>query len=316
QKKRAAVEFEDPFSDEVAEDLIPSQSVSTKAKASKLAGAGVTKAAPLPKASTSKAPVKAKSSKLSDKARAAQFAKIVAFITPRIGRHPTLKMPMVRNSAWVHLVQLSTGEQQLDQVSGMFPGWVAAGNKFDHAFSELFVRAYPPPSTLVLTLLTCVTGRCEELKCPLVALKVYGDFPKYSLPLSLPAARQLLHSLHTKYPLENVMTAASLYDVYKLPAVSEDLVSASLVAAACFKHNSKASRSVGMVIAPQIKKLLKTVQLPTEETKKKETPVTFAEKPSIWAKWALKKVDKGVAAYRLKQQKWYLWRQSQVTANV
>ncbi|KAG6826934.1 hypothetical protein H0H87_005980, partial [Tephrocybe sp. NHM501043] len=82
---------------------------------------------------------KMKSHKLSDKMCAERFNGIIDFVTPRIGRNLTVKMPMVRNSAWLHLVQLETTEQQLKQVTEMFLGWKEAGNTFDDTFSELFV---------------------------------------------------------------------------------------------------------------------------------------------------------------------------------
>ncbi|KAG6853993.1 hypothetical protein H0H87_008160, partial [Tephrocybe sp. NHM501043] len=145
EKKKAHVDIEDLFSDEVQEDLIPSQPAPTKpAKSTKSAGVNEASAKPVPQASTSKVaptPVKkTKSRKLSDKTRAERFNGIIDFVTPRIGRNPTVKMPMVRNSAWLHLVQLATTEQQLKQVTEMFSGWKEAGNTFDDAFSELFVR--------------------------------------------------------------------------------------------------------------------------------------------------------------------------------
>ncbi|KAH0582247.1 hypothetical protein J132_04971 [Termitomyces sp. J132] len=281
-KKKPATEIEDLFSDEVVEDSIPSQLVARK----KSAGVAQAVAKPAPEASSSKAslvatPGQKKSRKLSEKDRLARFNQIVGFMTPRLGRNSTAKMPMVRNSAWVQLVQLATTEQQLETVTGMFSGWTETGHKFEDSFSELFVR------------------RCEELKCPLFALKVYGDFAKYNLPLSLPAARQLLHSLHQAYPIETVMTAASLYDAYNLPSVSEDLVSASLVASACFRHNTKHSITVANLLVPQIKGLLGGHQpkpRPAEEgtttQAQASNPGAFSEKPSTWLKWTFKKIDK------------------------
>ncbi|KAG6902128.1 hypothetical protein C0995_004074 [Termitomyces sp. Mi166 len=286
KKKAAAVEIEDLFSDEVVEDLIPSEPVTRNKPAP---SADVAKAAgkPAPEASSSKASsvVKAKatkSRKLSEEDRVARFNQTLEFVTPRLGRNPTIKMPMVRNSIWAQLVQLAMTKQQLETITGMFSRWVESGHKFDNSFSELFVR------------------RCEELKCPLLALKVYGDFAKYSLPLSLPAARQLLHSLHREHPIETVMTATSLYDVYNLPSVSEDLVSASLVASACFKHNTKDSLTVANVLVPQIKTLLEDHQpqpKPAQGDAKKvstPSPGAFSEKPSTWLKWTLKKIDQTI----------------------
>ncbi|KAG6823836.1 hypothetical protein H0H87_000228 [Tephrocybe sp. NHM501043] len=102
------------------------------------------------------------------------------------------------------------------------------------------------------------------------------------------------------------MTASSLYDVYNLPAVSQDLVSASLVSVACLKHNSKDSLIVAKkAIIPQIKGLLRA----TEPMRVKKRKITFEDKPSIWVKWALKKVDKAMFAQTKQRAEWLkLWR--------
>ncbi|KAF5383060.1 hypothetical protein D9615_004823 [Tricholomella constricta] len=283
QKKKATVEIEDLFSEEVAEDLIKAEPT-PQTKSS-----GVVKAS----GSTSKPAETVKVSKrrrLSDKSRVARFNQICEFITPRLGRKPVVKMPMVRRSAWVQLVQLATTEEQLTKITDMFPGWKESGNQFDAAFSEFFVR------------------RCEELSCPLLALKVYGDYAKYNLPLSLPAARQLLHALHVKHPIDSVMTAAALYDVYQLPAVSEDLVSCSMLMSACFKHNSKDSLKVANALAPQLEELLKHEKPRMEKV---EGPVTSpTQKPAVWMKWALKKVDKALFVQKGDRVDWLsVWRE-------
>ncbi|KAG5723268.1 hypothetical protein E4T56_gene306 [Termitomyces sp. T112] len=294
-RKKAAVEIEDLFSDEVVGDLIPSEPVPRNKPSPSAGPAKKAVAKPAPKASSSKASSvvtakQKKSRKLSEKDRVARFNQILAFLTPRLGRNATVKTPMVRNSVWVQLVQLATTQQQLETITGMFAGWTETGHKFENSFSELFVR------------------RCEELKCPLLALKVYGECAKYSLPLSLPAARQLLHSLHQKYPIETVMTAAALYDVHNLPSVSQDIVSASLVASACFKHNSKHSLNVANVLVPQIKSLFGGHQpKPLAEEGTEQAPASipgaFSEKPSTWLKWTLKKIDKATYKQKGKRDK-------------
>ncbi|KAG5643967.1 hypothetical protein DXG03_009318 [Asterophora parasitica] len=292
-KKKAKVDIEDLFSDEVAEDLIKADSV-PQSKSS-----GVTKVSGEPLASSSQptltvdavqAAQVSKKRRLSDKSRVARFNQIYEFVTPRLGRKPQVKMPMVRRSAWVQLVQLATTEEQVSRIVDLMPGWNESGNQFDAAFSELFVR------------------RCEELSCPLLALKVYGDYAKYNLPLSLSAARQLLHSLHVEHPIEHTMTAAALYDVYGLPAVSEDLVSCSILMSACFKHASKDSLKIANALVPQLEELLK---LKKPRVAKVEGPVTSPkQKPAIWTKWALKKIDKALFVQKGERVDWLnVWRE-------
>ncbi|KAG6828319.1 hypothetical protein H0H92_008382 [Tricholoma furcatifolium] len=271
KKKAAAVEIEDLFSDAVEEDLIPSQTVKTTPTAST---SKTTKTSKQIKSTTS-------SRKLSPEMRLARFDKILAFIKHRLGQEPQVNVNVPCGS-WSQLVQLATTEQQLEALVEALPSWKLAGLKdakvkLPDGFSELFAR------------------RCEELNCPLLSLKVYGDFARYNVPLPLPAARQLIHSLHTKYPLENVMTAAALYDVYNLPAASEDVVSASMIAAACFKHNTHHSLAVANAIVPQIQANIKQKKPRALQPRKEGAPpVTFDQKPDIWLKWALKKVDKAI----------------------
>lgn len=80
---------------------------------------------------------------LTSDARIARFTQVRDFLSPRLGRKPTLKAPQARNSAWAQLVQLATTEQQLKEVTEMIPGWIASGRTFDASFSELFVRESP-----------------------------------------------------------------------------------------------------------------------------------------------------------------------------
>lgn len=75
---------------------------------------------------------------------------------------------------------------------------------------------------------TCL-GRAESLTCPKLALEMFSNHAKYEVPLSLPAARHLLHALHTEHSLEQVMTAVALYQVYNLTPIAKDLVSLGLV---------------------------------------------------------------------------------------
>jgi hypothetical protein len=66
---------------------------------------------------------------------------------------------------------------------------------------------------------------------------VYGVFAKYALPLTLPAARRLLHGLvAAERPLAEIFTATALYAPHGLPPVNEDLPSCALLLSACLRH--------------------------------------------------------------------------------
>ncbi|KAF9269545.1 hypothetical protein L218DRAFT_915752 [Marasmius fiardii PR-910] len=134
------------------------------------------------------------------------------------------KIKPIRHTVWTHLIQLAQTEEELTKLAGLFGKWRDFAHKFDETFSETFV------------------ARCESLKCPNLALKVFGDHAKYALPLSLPAARRLLHSLHAN-PLSDVLTASALYNVYNLPPVAEDLPSCALLLRASLKAAHHASPS-------------------------------------------------------------------------
>jgi len=137
-----------------------------------------------------------------------------------------------------------------------------------------------------------LTGRCEQLKCPKLALKVFGDYSSYSVQLNLPAARQLLHSLHAEHSLSDVMTAASLFPVYNLPSVSEDLVCCALVVDACMRDGSVEALQVGDALLGSLQNLVG----------KGSGNATFAvsphprekakDKPRVWVIRALEKIDR------------------------
>ncbi|KAF8233095.1 hypothetical protein L208DRAFT_908450 [Tricholoma matsutake] len=219
-----------------------------------------------------------KREKLSPEVRVERFNQIVDFVTPHLGRKPAVNIPKVRKSAWVHLVGLATTEEQLEKVANMFPGWKDSGHEFDPQFSELFVR------------------RCEELSCPLLALKVFGNFSKYNLNLTLSGARQLIHSLHVEHPIDTLITASVLYPVYGLKPIAQDLVSCSMLVSACFKHNSTDSLKVAKELLPHLEAMLKGMK-----------PLKVSQDPAV--KWALKKVDKALYVKNGERVDWLsVWR--------
>ena len=106
-------------------------------------------------------------------------------------------------------------------------------------------------------MLNLALGRCEELRCPQLALQVFSDHPKYGFDLSSPtAARHLLHSLHIQHPLSSSITLVALYKLYDLPPISQDLVTCSLLTSACYNDNTQASLVVAKSLVPELKKLL------------------------------------------------------------
>ncbi|KAH9922635.1 uncharacterized protein B0H18DRAFT_879217, partial [Fomitopsis serialis] len=160
----------------------------------------------------------------------------------------------VRNSAWQHLFGLATTREQMEAVVQLFPKWRDSKPRrsFNIQNAELFAR------------------RCEELKCPDLALNVFADHSKYGFDLASPrAARRLLHALHDEYPLKDTITLAALFGVYKLPPISSDLISCAMFTAACLKHRTSQSLTVARQMVPQLKELLtntdpKEMELPQD----------------------------------------------------
>jgi hypothetical protein len=207
---------------------------------------------------------------------------------------------------------LASTEEQLNQVAELLPKWKDSRREFGPEIGEAFVR------------------RCEELTCPRLALQVFGDHSKYALPLSLPAARHLLHSLHSKHPVQYTIAASALYRVYNLPPVSTDLVSCSLLASACLKaamqsvgagptvkngevaegagHDlakaqktvQKSAETVGLALVPALKTMLKTTRPIRAGTKAKAVQVIGEgsdrneARGRVWIKWTLAKIEKAL----------------------
>jgi len=142
------------------------------------------------------------------------------------------------------------------------------------------------------------TGRCEELNTPTLALKVFGDHSKYGMSLTLPAARHLLHSLHVNHSLQDTITAAALYRVYNLPAVSEDLISCSILTSACLKHGTRHSLRVANALVPSLQHMLShTAPLPVSTVSLERA----LDKPRAWLKWTLAKIETALANQSQKQ---------------
>ncbi|OAX39347.1 hypothetical protein K503DRAFT_689813 [Rhizopogon vinicolor AM-OR11-026] len=206
--------------------------------------------------------------------REQQFYELVQYVTDRTGRKRTVKAGQVRQTAWLRLFQLASSQEQLEMVAELFPRWRDSGKEFRPVHAEAFVR------------------RCEELKCPLLALKVFGDHSKYGLGLSsLFAARHILHSIYSKYPLSDSMTVAALFGVYKLPPVSSDVAACSMLYAACLKDKSANARVAGRALYEELKKHTQ-YKPPVKAPKESVIRARYSEKPNIWLLDALTTIEK------------------------
>ncbi|KAI0823292.1 hypothetical protein BC628DRAFT_1385710 [Trametes gibbosa] len=181
----------------------------------------------------------------------------------------------VRSSAWLHLFSLATTPDQLERVAGLFPKWRDARRTFLPTTGEQFAR------------------RCAELRCPQLALKVFGDHSKYGLDLTQEAARSLLHALHLHHPLQDTITLTALFSVYNLPPVSSDLINSALLLTACFKHASEESLAVAHALVAPLQQLLEKTE-PSTMSLRGTDQGTPAEKQKRWLAWTLRKVEKAL----------------------
>ena len=139
------------------------------------------------------------------------------------------------------------------------------------------------------------TGRCEELHCPTLALQVFADHSKYGIDLPhAQAARQLLHSLHNEQPLQESITLSALLAAYKLPPVSEDLVSCAMLTSACFKASTPESLAVANALVPALQGLLAKAD-PASWTYPTDPAVRNTSKHLTWLTWTLTKIEKALA---------------------
>lgn len=216
----------------------------------------------------------------------------------RTGRVKVVKAGQVRTTAWLRLFQLANKAEHLEAVTELFPQWRESGKSFTPLDSEMFVRTSIALCssrfvvTLTACLISCPTGRCEELDCPLLALKVFGDHPKYGLPLSsFPAARTLFHSLYQKYPLENVIAVVSLLGLNNLSPVTMDPASCAMLYAACLRSKNKHASLLGRDIRIALQNLLRETN-PHPEPKEKFLRARHSVKPDLWLLEALKDIKK------------------------
>ena len=137
-----------------------------------------------------------------------------------------------------------------------------------------------------------VTERCEELHCPLLALQVFSNHPKYGVDLTPSGARRLLHSLHVEHPLNDTVMLVALHNVYKLPSISNDLISCAMFTSACFKTGSEESVAVARAMLPALRRLLQNVDPATMTYPPKGTKALVESKEKAWLTWTLNKIEK------------------------
>ncbi|KAJ7432048.1 hypothetical protein B0H11DRAFT_2382124 [Mycena galericulata] len=135
------------------------------------------------------------------------------------------------------LLHLATTPAQVHIITALMTTW-----KEGHLKTKGKARIGPGGQPKCAHLFSEITSehfarRCEELGIPEHALAVYDVFATYVLPLTLTAARRLLHSLvAAERPLADIVTTTACYPSYGLPLANEGLPSCALLLSACLRH--------------------------------------------------------------------------------
>ncbi|EJF61040.1 hypothetical protein DICSQDRAFT_161775 [Dichomitus squalens LYAD-421 SS1] len=177
----------------------------------------------------------------------------------------------VRSSIWNHLFQLASTPEQLDRVAEMFPKWRDAHRTFR-------------PSTVVV-----FAARCHALRCPGLALKVFGNHPKYGVDLNLDAAQLVLHSMHRWRRHQDIITFATLFSIYGLPPVSSDLLSNALLLKALLGKPTDESTAVANAMVPSLQRLLEKTDPQTMIVEPRDRRLSNSKK--TWLAFALKRIE-------------------------
>lgn len=310
KKKRKAVESDDLFGEDTFENTDDLFSTGTEA------------ATPVDAAASAQGTaVKDARGRLTPEARLARFNELRELVESHIGKHPPAKLAkkpeQIRNTAWQHLFSLATTKEQMEQVVEMMPRWRDAKRVFTPRMTEAFIRACCRALRLQLSLTFGLsTGRCEELHCPTVALQVFANHSKYGVDLpSEQAARQLLHSLHNEQPLQESITLSALLAVYKLPPVSDDLVSCAMLTSACFKANTPQSITVAKALVPSLQGLLANAN-PAEWKYPTDPHARNQNKHLTWLTWTLTKIEKALSKQKQPSDWLRKWREESGHAQI
>ncbi|KAJ4490460.1 hypothetical protein J3R30DRAFT_84039 [Lentinula aciculospora] len=305
KKKASTLEIQDLFTDEAGEDLL-SSTHDTPPSPSYAEGRGNA----IPKKS-------APSKHLDSTTRHARFEELYKSVLTQTSLDPKQrrKVPPMRNSVWIHLVDLSQNEVELGKVIALVPKW------------KDMTRHQPGKGGLEERWGELVVGHAESLSCAKLALDMFSNHAKYQVPLSLPAARHLLHALHMEHPLQDVMTAVALFRVYRLNPIADDLVSLGLVCRALAGRiyqaapptsssktdNIQALKQVFETLVQSLRDLVASTDPSlfnvsphariraltprfTERQKRADNGLAALEKEKTWLKWCLKRIEDNLRA--------------------
>ncbi|KAK0437453.1 uncharacterized protein EV420DRAFT_163517 [Desarmillaria tabescens] len=201
--------------------------------------------------------------------RATEYTSLYEFVSPRLqerNRPDFTHPPYVKVASFNRLMDLTTTAEQLSSIVDLIPAWAKYnGRGMKNSTADVFVR------------------RCDDFKCPQLALKVFGNFPLYQAKLTRPAAQQLLYTLHrTSAPLEDLMLTAAFFPIYQLGPLENDIVSLSILAAASVKAGK---HDLETVLLTRIHKSLGIKE------GSREVRVEGTDLRDKWVMWHLREID-------------------------
>ncbi|KAK0192484.1 hypothetical protein F5146DRAFT_999672 [Armillaria mellea] len=214
--------------------------------------------------------------------RAAEYTSLYDFVSPRLqeqNRPDFWHPPYVKVASFNRLMDLATTAEQLSSLVDLIPSWAKYhGRGMKNSTADVFVR------------------RCDDLKCPQLALKVFGNFPLYQVKLTRPGAQQLLYTLHrTSAPLEDLLLTAAFFPIYQLGPLENDIVSLSILAAASVKagkHDLETALLTRIHKSLGIKEGSNGVRVEGTDLRTK------------WVMWHLREIDMGLEKRDGRPLKW------------
>ncbi|KAK0489587.1 hypothetical protein EDD18DRAFT_1259280 [Armillaria luteobubalina] len=231
--------------------------------------------------------------------RAAEYTSLYDFVSPRLQEknrpdfgHP----PYVKVASFNRLMNLATTVEQLSSLVDLIPSWATYHDRgMKNSTADVFVREYS--SLYMRFLLTLILeGRCDDFKCPQLALKVFGNFPLYQAKLTHPGAQQLLYTLYrTSAPLDDLLLTAAFFPIYQLGPLENDIVSLSILAAASVKAGK---HDLETALLTRIHKSL-GVKEGTSGVRVEGTDLR-----AKWVMWHLREIDLGLEKRDGRPLKW------------
>ena len=155
-------------------------------------------------------------------------------------------------------MQMASSREELERLADLFPKWRESKKSFDEHDSELFVRESSFSCPKDISHVYLFAGRCAELECPDLALRVFADHPRYGFSAkSYKGVLHLIHALHLSHPLSDTITAAALLKLNHHPETTASLPACAMVTYAALRNigSDPRTKDLAEVLLPALRKL-------------------------------------------------------------